>query len=132
VKVNGLDMKRVLFLPILLVVGCATPRSGPYDPNAIETMGVVIERQATGNTTQQINNESMLIPAGKIFIPFTLSRSSGALPVFEHRIALEDGRTVTVLSWYAYHLVGNCVKLFESPRSDYPRLINSSECKAKH
>lgn len=56
---------------------------------------------------------------------------NGPLPVYEHKIALDDGRMVTVFSWYPEHPVGGCVKLFESPRSDYPRMMNHYGCKPR-
>lgn len=104
---------------------------GRYDPNAVETLGTVLERRDTGTTTKQ-SRSVMLVPIGGLFIPMSTDPGTGPLPIYAHRIALDDGRTVTVHTWYVDHKVGGCVKLFESPRSDYPRMINSSGCKPRN
>jgi len=125
-------MKRLLLLSVLVLVGCAAGPGGGgrYDPNARETLGTVLERRDTGTTTKQARN-LMLAPVGGIFVPISTDPGTGPLPVYEHRVALEDGRTVAVYSWYPEHRVGGCIKLFESPRADYPRMINYSGCKPK-
>jgi hypothetical protein len=71
-----------------------------------------------------------VLPVNGLFIALPMDVSA-AMPVYEHKIALEDGRTVVIFSWYAHHELGNCVKLFESDhrRSDYPRLTNHYGCK---
>jgi len=69
------------------------------------------------------------VPIGKMFIPMPMGRGSTSLPEYEYTVQLEDGRTVSILDWDSTMSVGNCVRLFESPRPDYPRLINSYGCK---
>ena len=127
-------MKNVIGLvAVLTLIGCASVPGGGgrYDPNARETLGTVVARKATGSTTKQPRS-SMTIAVGGIFLPVPADFDSGPLPIFEHRIDLDDGRTVVVYSWYADHPLGGCVKLFESPRSDYPRMINYAGCKARN
>jgi len=89
-----------------------------------------MERRDTGTTTRQARN-FMLIPAGGLLVPMTNDPGTGPLPIYEHRISLDDGRTVTVFSWYPEHRAGTCIKLFESPRADYPRMVNYSGCKPR-
>jgi hypothetical protein len=116
---------------VLLASACAAPGAGGggrYDPNARETLGRVLARKDTGANTQQARSIT-LVPIGGLIVPMPLDRAVGPLPVLEYKIKLEDGRTVSVFTWYQFHDVGNCVKLFESPRSDYPRLINFHGCK---
>jgi hypothetical protein len=115
----------------LSAVACETPGAGgdgSYDPNARETLGRVISRKDTGMTTQQARSTT-LIPVGGLFVPVPMDRGTGPLPVFEYQVKLEDGRTVSIFAWYPHHEVGNCVKVFESTRRDYPRFINSHGCK---
>lgn len=119
-----------LLVVVVLATTCASGAGGggAYDPDARETLGKVITRKETGITTTQAGT-SVLIPVGKLFVPIPLDRGSGPLPVLEYQVKLEDSRIVSIFSWYPHHAVGNCVKLFESPRSDYPRLINFHGCK---
>jgi hypothetical protein len=115
-----------------LLSACASGPGGGgrYDPNARETLGTVLERRDTGTTTRQPRS-MLLVPVGGLVVPMSTDPGSGPLPVYEHNIALDDGRTVTVFSWYPEHPVGGCVKLFESPRADYPRMINHYGCKPR-
>lgn len=86
-------MKLALILgPLLILSGCAsTPGGGGrFDPNAVETLGTVLERRDTGTTTRQARNV-MLIPAGGLLVPMTSDPGTGPLPIYEHRIALDDG-----------------------------------------
>jgi hypothetical protein len=122
--------------------GCATTsrRDVTYDPDAKETLGRVTAKVATGHTTkQQSSTTPTLMPivgvpgVPLLLIPVSVStdRNGPSLPVFEYKVELEDGRQVSVFSWYVDHSVGGCVKLFESPtnRRDYPRMINAGGCK---
>lgn len=128
-----ITLRWLLLSTVISLAACASGPGGGgrYDPIAVETLGTVLERKNTGRTTSQPRN-FMLVPAGGLFIPIPTDGGTSPLPVYEHRIALDDGRTVSVFTWYADHKVGGCVKLFESPRSDYPRLINSSGCKPRN
>ena len=127
---NRMNHFAALLLSTLALAGCTTGAGGggAYDPNARETLGHIVERRDTGTTTRQAER-STLFPVGGLLIPIPLGGRNSPLPVFEHRIALDDGRNVVVYSWYPEHHVGTCIKLFESERSDYPRMINSSGCK---
>jgi hypothetical protein len=121
---------RLLFLaPAFLLAACASfsGGGGAYDPSARETLGTVISKKDTGQTASQ-SGRSFFVPIGKQLVSITVDRGPSGLPIFAHEIRLDDGRTVTVYSWYREHTVGNCVKVFESERSDYPRLIPFSGC----
>ena len=119
-----------LFLLSIALTSCAAGPGGggAYDPDAQETLGRIVERRDSGTTTR-LAGRGVLIPVGGLFIPIPLDRGTSSMSVFAHTIALDDGRRLVVYSWYPEHQVGNCVKLFESSRPDYPRMINSSGCK---
>ena len=114
----------------LLLVACASGPGGggAYDPDARETLGTVVAKKDTGQTASQ-SGRTFVVPVGGLFFPVTVDRGPSGLPIFAHEIRLDDSRTVTVYSWYPEHTVGGCVKVFESKRSDYPRLIPFSGCK---
>ena len=126
-------MKTTLFLIVslaLMVVGCSSVPgvASGYDPNAKVTLGRVVARSNTGTMTS-LRGETTLVPVGALFIPIALDRGTSPMPLYEYRVQLEDGRTVSIFDWDANMPVGGCVRLFESPRPDYPRLINSYGCK---
>lgn len=126
-------LRFVSAIALSTLVACeSTPGGGSYDPNAVETLGVVVSREPTGVTTRQ-RNPSTLLPVGGLFVPISLYPNSPELPILAYGIELEDGRHVTVYTWYQEHEVGGCVKLFESnlKRADYPRMTNAGGCKKR-
>jgi hypothetical protein len=114
------------------LAACGTTSTG-YDPNAMETLGLVIERTVHAENVKQgttaMSQMTVVMVSGVPILVPMMGATGPNVTVFSHRLALNDGRNITVLGSYPNYDKGTCVKLFESPRPSYPRMVLASGCK---
>lgn len=127
----------ISLLVLIGLSGCATYNPNDYyDPNAMEKMGRIVEKQIT--RAELKDSAELRVP---ILLPimvngtmhflrgsYTRAPSQVWMDVYEYRVGLPGDQTVSVISEYPSFQVGECAKVFFSTRPSYPRIAPGYDC----
>jgi hypothetical protein len=114
----------------LMLSGCATEYNPDdwYDAKAIEKPGRIVGKKvAKVEERRWADRHAMYIGAG-IVIDNTSGRPSAQAIIYEYVIKLENKESISVLSEFSSHNIGDCVTVFFSDRPSYPRMAIRSAC----
>ncbi len=108
-------------LPLLmLLAACAS------QPETAGSLGKVLERKIV-STTMERSAYRPQVPIRERAMSSQSFQESTLRPVYEHLIALEDGRTLRVQTTNPAHAAGSCVRVLEGEGA--PKLVAGSGCK---
>ena len=120
----------------LLASACATRDPNDYyDAAAKETMGRIVSKQVVAidrRPTAEVNN-TLFIPVVLHGVAYLVMLSNpradlASIKIYEYVVRTPDGATTSVPSEYFAFEVGQCIKLFTSPRPSYPRIASGWNC----
>ncbi|MBX3627084.1 MAG: hypothetical protein KF892_18860 [Rhizobacter sp.] len=113
----------LLLTSLILLSACANAPESAADKGAL---GKVQERKIV-STTMERSASRPQVPIRERAMSSQPLQESVLKPVYEHLVALEDGRSLRVQSTHAGFPVGSCVRVAEG---DSPaRLLPSTGCK---
>lgn len=115
---------------VFAVAGCATEYNPDdwYDAKAIEKSGrIVAKKVAQIEERRWADRHAMYIGAGMV-IDNTAGRPMAHAIIYEYVIELGNRQSVSVLSEFPSHKIGDCVIVFFSERPSYPRMTTGSSC----
>jgi hypothetical protein len=116
---------RCSLLVAAVLGGCATT-----DHSGTVTLGKVTERTIVGSALQRTNPGARLALRERARSTEPAIPSSVPVPVYEHVVQLESGRTVRVRSSESAYSEGACVRVVESSEPSSPsRLLSGSGCR---
>jgi hypothetical protein len=120
----------------LVISGCASNYNPDdwYDGKAVEKPGRIIEKKIAKIEERGWagSQPGTLIPipvGGTIyFLPINTSSARGLaqILIYEYVVRVDSMETVSVISEYPSHMVGECVKVFFSSRPSYPRIAQAT------
>lgn len=123
-------------LAALMFSGCSAYNpEDHYDPNAVEKVGLI-----TSKSLAKIEKLPAKPKGNVLFLPIngvvkTIYIPSTAKPrymeIYEYVVEVSDNEKVSVLNLYSAYNVGDCAKVFISPKATYPRITSGSGCQAK-
>ena len=124
----------MVLLIAISVGGCASSQPG-YDINATEALGRVHAKALLGYREVKVAPSSASTAIAMYgVVGFVLSEIHSQrfnVPVYQYSIRLESGREIKVHTDWASNSVGDCVKVFESQQSGYPRFVNANDCRSQ-
>ena len=124
----------------MLLTGCATTYDPTrhYDPNAIEKLGFIIQKEVAYFEIRESGDSPYLIDpvsfaslgtesviTASVINEILIKRSN--IPIYAYLVKSE-GEKIIVYSEYPNFDTGQCVKLFLSQRKDYPRIAPWGGC----
>jgi hypothetical protein len=123
-------------LATLMLSGCtAYNPEDHYDPNAVEKIGLITSKSLAKieKLPAKPKGEFLSIPLNgairTIYIPST--DKPRYREIYEYVVEVSDNEYVSILDLYSAYNVGDCAKVFISPKASYPRIAAGSGCPAK-
>lgn len=122
-------------LASLMLSGCtAYNPEDHYDPNAVEKVGLITFKSLAKieKLPAKPKGEILSLPINgaikTIYIPSTDKPSYRK--IYEYVVEVSDNEKVSVLDLYSAYNIGDCAKVFISPKASYPRIASGSGCPA--
>lgn len=115
---------------LFLFSGCATEYNPDdwYDAKAIEKPGRIVGKKiAKVEERPWADRHAIYIGAG-IVLDNTMGRPPARIEIYEYVVRLENKESVSILSEFSSHKIGDCVTVFFSDRASYPRMAIRSNC----